>query len=551
MSVRAILVAASSIPPFLVPAPGSGSYTDHVNKTGPNGTPYNPGSGQPNVPNYGTGLWRTATDGDWYNTNFSNTDMGFWNGKTIRQSVADPYVSFGNSVDRTTHYAMELVGYWGCDIAGTWTWDFCLVSDDQSMMWIGDLAISGYDGSNRHTDSVQQINPNSLILTGGLWYPIRIWYNEIGGANSLQLFAGRSGTPGTLYAQSGYYQTGYDTTTQGLNPNNYHANTWTITTEFDDFIESLPQKITATTAGLIDGTTGYWRVINQANLDNSQFVARSGAFQVSNNQAQFTVTVNHSNSVGNPQPQWYQVALQFNGTGGGNQSNALLITDSGPATFKTSDTLIYFDAGNSSSYPGTGSTWTDLSAYGNNATLTNFTYDSSYGGYITFASNGSGAMDPAKWNQTYSGKTVFVAARFSDAPTQGYRAMVGSATGNRNFNFYMHWDSGLQVYQLHYSAGGTGGVSNPLPYSPGDWFVAAVSHDSSGVVTYYFNGEGAGSNTNITFNQYESTSDAQIANADTGTHFDGDIAVLAVYTVALNETQIRSNFATIRDRYGL
>ena len=548
MSIRAIFVA-SAAKAFLVPDPGSGGYVDHVNKTGPNGTPYNPGSGQPNVPNFGSGLWRIATDSTWYGTNFASTDMNFWSGKPIKQAIADPYVSFGSQSDRQEHYAMELLGYWYCSVEGTWTWDFCLVSDDQSMMWIGDNAITGYTGSNRHTDSSVQINPNSVVLTGGLWYPIRIWYNEFGGGNSLQLFAGRSGNPGTLYSMHSYYNIGYDQVWQGLNPNNYHVNTWSISTEFGDFIESLPQKITATTAGLIDGTTGYWKVINKNNLDDSQFVARSGSFTIYNNSAQFTVTVNHSNSVGNPAPQWYQVALQYDGTGGSNQSNVLTIEDSGPATFKTSDTLMYFDAGNGSSYPGSGSTWTDLSAYGNDATLSNFTYNSGNGGYITFASNGSGSLDPAKWNHAWTGKTVFVAGRFSDAPTQAYRAMVGSNTGNRNFNFYIHWDSAASHYQLHYSVQGAGGLSNAIPYTAGDWFVAAAVHDSNGVVTYYFNGELAGSNTGIDFQQYLSAGDAYLARADN--FFNGDIGVLAVYTVALNETQVRSNFATIRSRYGL
>ena len=41
----------------------------------------------------------------------------------------------------------------------------------------------------------------------------------------------------------------------------------------------------------------------------------------------------------------------------------------------------YLDAANTKSYPGSGTTWTDLSSSGNNVTLTNWpTYSSSTGG---------------------------------------------------------------------------------------------------------------------------------------------------------------------------
>ena len=59
------------------------------------------------------------------------------------------------------------------------------------------------------------------------------------------------------------------------------------------------------------------------------------------------------------------------------------------------DLLLYLDAGNIKSYPGSGSTWTDLTRKGNNASLINgSTYDSSNGGSIVF----DGANDWANIN---------------------------------------------------------------------------------------------------------------------------------------------------------
>ena len=51
----------------------------------------------------------------------------------------------------------------------------------------------------------------------------------------------------------------------------------------------------------------------------------------------------------------------------------------------TENLVLCLDAANSKSYPGSGTTWTDLSGNGNNATLTNGpTYSSANGGSIVF-----------------------------------------------------------------------------------------------------------------------------------------------------------------------
>jgi len=51
----------------------------------------------------------------------------------------------------------------------------------------------------------------------------------------------------------------------------------------------------------------------------------------------------------------------------------------------TSGLVLQLDAANTKSYPGSGTTWTDLSGNGNNGTLTNSpTFSSANGGIFTF-----------------------------------------------------------------------------------------------------------------------------------------------------------------------
>ena len=61
------------------------------------------------------------------------------------------------------------------------------------------------------------------------------------------------------------------------------------------------------------------------------------------------------------------------------------ITTTGGASVITAGLQLYLDAGNASSYPGSGTTWTDLSGNSRDGTLTNGpTYSSADGGSIVF-----------------------------------------------------------------------------------------------------------------------------------------------------------------------
>ena len=58
---------------------------------------------------------------------------------------------------------------------------------------------------------------------------------------------------------------------------------------------------------------------------------------------------------------------------------------SSSVSIPTNGLQLYLDAGNASSYPGSGTSWTDLSSNGRNGTLTNGpTYSSADGGSIVF-----------------------------------------------------------------------------------------------------------------------------------------------------------------------
>jgi hypothetical protein len=219
--------------------------------------------------------------------------------------------------------------------------------------------------------------------------------------------------------------------------------------------------------------------------------------------------------------------------------------------------LLYLDPGNGSSYSGSGTTWTDLSGNNNTATLVGSPTWTNAGIASYFSFNGTGSQYattvPAKYAQTYTGKTVIVAIRPSaSAWTSGldqFRGIFGTAAGSRNFNTYIHQDSSNNL-QIHYSAGGAGGFSNNISLPSTQWSIVAVTQTTGGLVTYYLNGQAVGTNTGVTFAQYVNSGNTENV-ARTDNYWLGDIGVTAVYGSALTASQIQSNYTTLAAQYAV
>lgn len=222
-------------------------------------------------------------------------------------------------------------------------------------------------------------------------------------------------------------------------------------------------------------------------------------------------------------------------------------------SFNSNGALLYLDAGNTASYPGSGTTWTDLSTNQNNYTITGGPGFTNAGTDSYFSFNGTGlqygyANNNLKYNQTYTGKSIIIAARLTSALTSGqYRGMFGTSSGFRNFNTYMYSPS-AGVYRLHYSSNSVGGFSNNLSYAPNQWGIFSVTHTTGGLVTYYHNGQAVGTNTGATFAQWSAGGSYEsIGVADN--YWLGDIAVCAVYGRALSASEIQRNYDALSTRY--
>ena len=197
----------------------------------------------------------------------------------------------------------------------------------------------------------------------------------------------------------------------------------------------------------------------------------------------------------------------------------------------------YFDAGNTKSYPGSGTTWYNLIPGGVNGTLVNGpTYSSVNGGVIVLDGINDYIYIPL--NLSTSTYTIMGAARY---------VVVGGRTFSALTNNWLmgHWNGSTENYYAEgwvSSVGaGTGDTNWRIYAATGNY-----SGDSWGM---YVNGQLAVSpNTGGS----AGPNGFAIGSALAGSEFSNShISNLLIYDRALTADEISQNFNALRGRYGI
>ena len=220
------------------PVPGSGDTPYKVGSVGllgityaNIGTPYNPAGNVATVSNTAAGLFRTKYDGNFTATATSapsTWNYSFFSTATVIKTIADTYVSWGQQNDGSGlgehNFSMEWKGY--VQVPTTQNYNFYAESDDHIAMWIGTDATGTPANATRLLGSNNKSMPgqaatagvygaNSVTLTAGQWYPIRVWFSEHTGGCKAQIYA--QGADGAKFAGS-ELTFAYNTATGGFNP---------------------------------------------------------------------------------------------------------------------------------------------------------------------------------------------------------------------------------------------------------------------------------------------------------------------------------------------
>jgi hypothetical protein len=222
----------------------------------------------------------------------------------------------------------------------------------------------------------------------------------------------------------------------------------------------------------------------------------------------------------------------------------------------TNGLVLALDAARTLSYPGSGTTWTDLSGNGNNGTLTNGpTFSSANLGSLSFDGtndfiNCGNILNFTTESFTFNiffyltstttnsgqGPVLFYKG---DYQSNGYYCQVDTATSSTNMAFVTNQSGANQT------------TSSTSALVVGGWNCVTVVRSGSSV-TNYINGLNATSGAGTHINPTSSSQNFTLSRYGSSAFIYSNIRIASfqAYNRALTETEVQQNFNALNGRYG-
>ena len=213
----------------------------------------------------------------------------------------------------------------------------------------------------------------------------------------------------------------------------------------------------------------------------------------------------------------------------------------------TSGLLLALDAADKLSYPGSGTTWRDLSGNNNTGTLTNGpTFSGANMGSIVFDGVDDGATCSLV---TSDGNNVTMESWFKATTLPGDRGLIYNGNG------------GSSGYGLQFGACGAtsttlyvffGGVScNVVSYGTlvtNTWYQAVYTRTTTPSISNILYINGISRSTNTSSNPNAAPAGSTLIGHSA---FNGNISIARIYNRALTATEVLQNYNATKNRYGL
>lgn len=229
----------------------------------------------------------------------------------------------------------------------------------------------------------------------------------------------------------------------------------------------------------------------------------------------------------------------------------------------TNGLVVNLDAGNTASYSGTGTTWTDLSGNSRNGTLVNGTsYSSANGGSLIF----DGINDYvaiANLSPIFNGVTNFSIDMWIKVPNPS----SGAFNSIFSYGFYSNYGNDLFIYitsnkiGIQVNNGGDGG--GECAYTSSNFSNIQVIYNgtltgNTNRLKLYINGVEQTLNfgaytvpsSTTTFPNGENAIGAY-STPGYNNFLNGNVSVMRVYNKSLTASEVTTNFNAIKSRYGL
>lgn len=218
----------------------------------------------------------------------------------------------------------------------------------------------------------------------------------------------------------------------------------------------------------------------------------------------------------------------------------------------TSGLVLALDAANKNSYPGTGTTWYDLTGNGNNVTATNSPVWNSSGYWANTSTSyftGAGTSSIPTGNSQYT-MICWARQRVADgwgAINNGFMSIGGFGTNNQSNAIRASVNT--VGYLIHYWWNNDLSLSNNnAGLALGVWFMLGASFDGT-TRRIWLNGNSVVSDTPLNHNVTSTT--IQISKTYSVEYQSGDMAAAYIYNRAITSSEMQQNFNANRSRFGL
>ena len=220
----------------------------------------------------------------------------------------------------------------------------------------------------------------------------------------------------------------------------------------------------------------------------------------------------------------------------------------------TSGLVLNLDAAQTASYPGTGTTWTDLSGNGNNGTLVNGpTYSSANYGSIVFDGSNDYVTIPDSNNWFYSTNDFSIEFwyKFNSIPGASDQYFYSQRVSGGDYVFIFATSTSW-VFDA-YSASVQGpSISSAVTHGTTNWNQLCLSRIGTSF-SLYLNAQLIGSQTNsFNLTNLSAALDFGRWSGGAGRNINANASSLKIYnTKGLTAAEVQQNFNCLRMRYGL
>ena len=200
---------------------------------------------------------------------------------------------------------------------------------------------------------------------------------------------------------------------------------------------------------------------------------------------------------------------------------------------------IAYSANDTASYPGTGTTWFDISGNSNDATLTNTTYSN---GYLSFNGSSSKVTTSYSTNTSNASFAAWVncnnVSTYNNFINQGYY----SSGSNTNYFHLVNYANASPVFTIRLN-GSSVSAQSSVAMTNNTWHHVVGTVSSTGDMKIYLDGTQTGSQTGAPARNMTQSILSGVWLDGNQQFFSGEISKIQVYDVVLTSTDVTNLYS--------